>query len=77
MISTIDYFEERGAQRGQARLLGLLISQKFGISPEKFQTSLERLGSGRLEELGKQILLWDSFEEVQRWIEQRTSDSSS
>ncbi|MFP4582368.1 MAG: DUF4351 domain-containing protein [Desulfococcaceae bacterium] len=81
MISTIDYFEERGVQKGihkgESRILSRMMAKKFGISPEMAQSSVENLSSEALEELSDRILDWNSFEEVQRWIEQREPDSSS
>lgn len=64
-----------GVWRGETQLLGIQMADKYNLPYEKLQPLLDRLSSEMLLELGKRILYWDSYEQVQDWIRQQTENA--
>ncbi len=66
---------QEGIPLGETNLLCTLIAEKYSVPDEKLRPVLENLNSEMLQELGKRILYWDSYDKVQDWIRQQTKNA--
>lgn len=70
------YIREKGVRegvwQGERELLGIQIAEKYRVPYEKLRPILDQLSREMLLELGKQILYWDSYDQVQDWIRRQT-----
>ena len=64
---------QEGLQKGKSAVLCRQISNRYRIPSEKLTGYLEKLNEEQLLELGEKILVWDSFESVQEWLDQTCS----
>ena len=65
------YIREEGFKKGEIQLLSRQIMKKYHPASEGLKTLLEGLPPDDLLDLGERIIDVDSFEELQRWIQQR------
>lgn len=66
-----EYIKEKGIQQGEIQILCRLIGRKYGLSEKIVQTYLENQSPETLLELSDRILEWDSFDRVEKWLNNR------
>lgn len=62
---------QQGVHQGNTMLLSRQLARKYQLSSQMLSAELERLSSEELLELGEFMLDCDTFDEVQRWINDR------
>jgi predicted transposase YdaD len=62
--------EQRGVQKGERKLVMLLLGERFGKLSPKIHKQIERLPAEWIEELGKALLGFQSKQDLTRWLRQ-------
>ena len=68
----IDYAEQKGEQKGESRLIMRLLKKRFGDIPAAISSQVEDLSVENLESLGEDFLDFNSLEDLENWLEERS-----
>ncbi len=64
-------YRQEGLQEGKTIILSQMLAKKYHLSCDELAGKLEGLESEDLSELGVRILDFDSFEDIDAWIQQQ------
>jgi hypothetical protein len=68
--------EARGKAEGKAELILALLSEKFDSLPEPAEARMRNLTSEQLQQLGKDLLSFESLADLENWLDQHSGKES-
>ena len=71
VITFKQFFTEKGIQQGEMRAISRMVAKKFNVSPETVMGELEPLPSATIRDLEDRVFEWDSFDQLQAWLEKQ------
>ncbi len=71
VITFKQFFTEKGIQQGEMRAISRMVAKKFNVSAETVMGELEPLPSATIRDLEDRVFEWDSFDQLQAWLEKQ------
>ena len=71
VITFKQFFTEKGIQQGEMRAISRMVAKKFNVSAETVMGELEQLPSATIRDLEDRVFEWDSFDQLQAWLEKQ------